>query len=111
MYPRVSYIPDWSIDNNLYMSAAGDQLVHMVRATQPRAEVPSEWDDLNRASRKVCGPTWRRQSTQSQVEREAPPPIPSTIRSPRNAGKPWDGRRVGDPAPHTEPSAVAPGQP
>ena len=34
------------------------------------------------------------------VEREAPPPIPSTIRSPRNSGKPWDGRRVGDPAPN-----------
>ncbi len=29
-------------------------------------------------------------------EREAPPPIPSTIRSKRNGGKPWDGRRVGD---------------
>src|SRR5688572_19440351 len=33
---------------------------------------------------------------QSQVEREAPPSIPSTVRSPRNSGKPWDGRRVGD---------------
>ncbi len=48
-------------------------------------------------------------------EREAPPPIPSTIRSRRNGGRPWDGRRVGDPeAPGstylTEPSAVAPGQ-
>lgn len=30
---------------------------------------------------------------------EAPPPIPSTIRSQRNSGKPWDGRRVGDPWP------------
>src|ERR1041384_476203 len=35
--------------------------------------------------------------SESQVEREAPPPIPSTIRSPKNSGKPWDGRRVGDP--------------
>src|SRR6185503_7654030 len=33
----------------------------------------------------------------SEVEPEAPPPIPSTMRSKRNEGKPWDGRRVGDP--------------
>ena len=43
------------------------------------------WPDLEKAKQ------------QSQIEREAPPPIPSTIRSPRNSGKPWDGRRVGDP--------------
>ena len=36
---------------------------------------------------------------ESGVEREAPPPIPSTIRSQKNSGKPWDGRRVGDPWP------------
>ena len=36
---------------------------------------------------------------QSQIVPEAPPPIPSTIRSKRNEGKPWDGRRVGDPEP------------
>ena len=36
---------------------------------------------------------------QKQIEHEAPPPIPSTIRSERNDGKPWDGRRVGDPEP------------
>ena len=34
---------------------------------------------------------------ESLLEREAMPPIPSTTRSPRNAGKPWDGRKVGDP--------------
>ena len=34
---------------------------------------------------------------QSSIEREPPPPIPLTIRSQRNSGKPWDGRRVGDP--------------
>ncbi|HKU76563.1 MAG TPA: DUF4214 domain-containing protein [Pyrinomonadaceae bacterium] len=34
---------------------------------------------------------------ESNVEREAPPPIPSTVRAKRNEGKPWDGRRVGDP--------------
>ena len=34
---------------------------------------------------------------ESQIEREAPPPIPSTVRSPKLPLKPWDGRRVGDP--------------
>jgi hypothetical protein len=36
---------------------------------------------------------------ESRIEREAPPPISSTIRSKKNSGKPWDGRRVGDPWP------------
>ncbi|HEY0763242.1 MAG TPA: DUF4214 domain-containing protein [Pyrinomonadaceae bacterium] len=36
---------------------------------------------------------------ESNVVREGPPPIPSTRRSKRNEGKPWDGRRVGDPEP------------
>src|SRR5215207_9192182 len=36
---------------------------------------------------------------ESRVQRDAPPPIPSTIRSQKNVGKPWDGRRVGDPEP------------
>ncbi len=34
---------------------------------------------------------------ESNLRREAPPPIPSTMRSPRLSEKPWDGRRVGDP--------------
>jgi photosystem II stability/assembly factor-like uncharacterized protein len=34
---------------------------------------------------------------ESRLEREALPPIPSTVRAKRNEGKPWDGRRVGDP--------------
>ena len=37
--------------------------------------------------------------SESLIEREPPPPIPSTVRSQRNSGKPWDGRRVGDPDP------------
>jgi hypothetical protein len=37
--------------------------------------------------------------SEPQLEREALPPIPSTIRSPKNSGKSWDGRRVGDPIP------------
>jgi YD repeat-containing protein len=36
---------------------------------------------------------------ESSIEREPAGPIPSTIRSQRNSGKPWDGRRVGDPEP------------
>ena len=36
---------------------------------------------------------------ESRMEREPPGPIYSTIRSQRNSGKPWDGRRVGDPEP------------
>ena len=34
---------------------------------------------------------------ESQIEREAPPPIPSTVRSPKNDGQTWNGRRGGDP--------------
>jgi YD repeat-containing protein len=34
---------------------------------------------------------------ESSLKREPPAPIPSTIRSKRNQGKPWDGRRVGEP--------------
>src|SRR6476620_7636748 len=32
--------------------------------------------------------------SESLIEREPPAPIPSTVRSQRNSGKPWDGRRV-----------------
>ncbi len=35
--------------------------------------------------------------SEANVEREAPAPIPSTMRAKRNEGRPWDGRRVGDP--------------
>ena len=42
---------------------------------------------------------------ESNVKREAPPPIPSTMRAKRNEGKPWDGRRVGDPEASQRPSA------
>src|SRR5262249_55467700 len=34
---------------------------------------------------------------ESNVDRETPPPIPSSVRAKRNEGRPWDGRRVGDP--------------
>jgi len=40
---------------------------------------------------------------ESYVERETPPPIPSTVRARRNEGKPWDGRRVGDPGTQQRP--------
>jgi hypothetical protein len=34
---------------------------------------------------------------ESNVERQALPPIPSIMRAKRNQDKPWDGQRVGDP--------------
>jgi YD repeat-containing protein len=45
---------------------------------------------------------WPNLDEPSPVEHEAPVPIPSTIHSRRNSGKPWDGRRVGDPPNGTE---------
>ena len=42
-------------------------------------------------------PDLEEMKNESHVEREAPPPIPSTMRSPKLSEKPWDGRRVGDP--------------
>src|SRR5215213_9645127 len=42
-------------------------------------------------------PDLRDVQDESQIEREAPPLIPSTVRSPKNPLQPWDGRRVGDP--------------
>jgi hypothetical protein len=47
---------------------------------------------------------------ESSIEHEPPAPIPSTIRSQRNSGKPWDGRRVGDPPPRDSDHASARGQ-
>src|SRR5215216_6241585 len=37
---------------------------------------------------------------ESQLEREPAPPVPSTIRSPKNPLQPWNGKRVGDPDTH-----------
>jgi YD repeat-containing protein len=37
------------------------------------------------------------EAVKKDVERQAPPPLPSTIRSPKNPLQPWNGRRVGDP--------------
>ena len=34
--------------------------------------------------------------SESGIERKAPPPIPSTMRSPKTPLQPWNGRRVGD---------------
>jgi YD repeat-containing protein len=45
---------------------------------------------------------WPNLDEPSPLEPEAPLPIHSTIRSSRNSGKPWDGRRVGDPPNGTE---------
>ena len=57
------------------------------RKGRPRPGKPEGvWPDLD-------------ETNESSVEPEAPPPIHSTIRSQRNSGRPWDGRRVGDPEP------------
>ena len=37
---------------------------------------------------------------ESQHEREPAPPVPSTLRSPKNPLQPWNGKRVGDPDTH-----------
>src|SRR5215217_812721 len=47
---------------------------------------------------------------EASFKREPPAPIPSTIRSQRNSGKPWDGRRVGDPARDSDHAAGGRGQ-
>lgn len=49
---------------------------------------------------------------ESGREREAEPPIPSTVRAPRSPLQPWNGKRVGDPGTRGElgqgaPAAVA----
>jgi YD repeat-containing protein len=44
---------------------------------------------------------------ESQLEREPLAPIASTVRSQKNEGKPWDGRRVGDPHPPSDVDQVA----
>jgi YD repeat-containing protein len=51
----------------------------------------------------------REVENESGFEREAPGPIPSTVRSPRVPLRPWDGRRVGDP--ETRKGADAGGEP
>src|SRR6185436_4132958 len=44
---------------------------------------------------------------ETSAVREPALPIPSTVRAKRNIGKPWDGRRVGDP--FDQPPAQSPG--
>ena len=54
--------------------------------TRPKSGKPEGvWPDLEDVKR------------ESGIKPEVPLSIPSTMRSPRNSGKPWDGRRVGDP--------------
>ena len=55
------------------------------RLPRPQPGKPEgSWPDLEKVKSK------------SNVEREPPASIPSVMRSKRNEGKPWDGRRVGD---------------
>jgi hypothetical protein len=68
-------------------------------AAQGRAEAPEEKAKPKPGKPEVMLPDLDQIRKEKQPERAAPPPIPSTIRSKRNTGKPWDGRRVGDPWP------------
>jgi YD repeat-containing protein len=65
------------------LSEASSQAVRNVRPGRKRPE--GTLPDLEEVKK------------ESRLEREALPPIPSTVRAKRNEGKPWDGRRVGDP--------------
>ncbi|HEV8431184.1 MAG TPA: hypothetical protein VGQ41_24990, partial [Pyrinomonadaceae bacterium] len=65
------------------------------RAAPPRAGKPDGiWPNLDVVK------------SESNVQREPPAPIPSTMRSKRNEGKPWDGRRVGDETRQQDQAAV-----
>ena len=60
------------------------------RRGQPKPGKPEgDWPNLDQVK------------DEAYLENEAPPPIPSTLRSRKNDGKPWDGRRVGDPDDNT----------
>lgn len=71
---------------SMLVSAMGQGQGHRPQTVPPRPGKPEgalpDLDDLK---------------NESSIKREPPAPIPSTIRSQRNSGKPWDGRRVGDP--------------
>jgi YD repeat-containing protein len=83
---------------SMFVSAMGQgrgpQTAPPPRPGKPEGELP-DLDDLKH---------------ESSIEREPPAPIPSTIRSQRNSGKPWDGRRVGDPPLRDSDQAGARGQ-
>ena len=70
------------------------------RAGSPRREKPEgELPDLEEVQR------------ESLHEREAPAPIPSTVRSPKVPLEPWNGRRVGDTEPPPKTEQTEPPQP
>jgi hypothetical protein len=70
----------------VFWSASEAAPVQESRAGSPRQEKPEgELPDLEEVQR------------ESLQGREAPAPIPSTVRSPKVPLEPWNGRRVGDP--------------
>jgi len=71
----------------LLVSTRAQQLGHGHSGRQRPGRPEGLWPNLDHVQ------------NESMVEREAPPPIPSTMRSPRVPFEPWDGRRVGDPEP------------
>src|SRR6185369_11252045 len=66
-------------------------------ASQGQGQGPSHNDRPRHKKPEGTLPDLEGVKNESHVEREAPAPIPSTMRSKKNEGKPWDGRRVGDP--------------
>ena len=78
-----SFLP---LTNLSWIVRVGAQGQSAGRAARPRPGKPEgTLPDLDEVQR------------ESQLEREPVAPIPSTMRSKKNSGKPWDGRRVGDP--------------
>jgi hypothetical protein len=75
-------------------------------AAQGRPEAPEEKAKPKPDKPDGLWPNLEDARKERQPDRQAPPPIPSTIRSKRNTGKPWDGRRVGDPWPGSSDQAV-----
>jgi YD repeat-containing protein len=70
-----------------------------IEAAQSRREVPEQKAQPRPGKPEGLWPNLDDIRKESRVERQPPPPIASTIRSKKNTGKPWDGRRVGDPWP------------
>jgi len=69
------------------------------KAAQPERDLPAQKGKPRPGKPDGELPDLEDVKNESPLEREAPLAIPSSVRSNRNAGKPWDGRRVGDPEP------------
>jgi YD repeat-containing protein len=85
-----SFLP-FAVGWSTTKAAPGQSVVQ--RAGRPRPGKPDgNWPNLEEVQRESEGTA----SGQTGREREAAPPIPSTLRSPKVPLQPWNGRRVGD---------------